>query len=670
MPTSNGRETVFNDGIKNNDPRPADTSAEFLVTQASDGAQGKAGTYVLAESTKFNFTNAPIYAWGDSMTDGATQVNYPTQLASLLAFAVTNKGVGGETSTQIKDRLVADSANYSKSVIIWAGNNNALDPTTVKADIATMISTIGHTRYLVVSVINNTTRPIGTPEYDTIIQLNEDLKALYGNKFVDIRKIIVDSYNPSLPQDVIDHENDVAPDSLRIDPTHYNTAGYKIVAENLFQRLGYLYNSPGYLQSKDFKSYFDSLQPVTIPGIQTITGFKTFDITSIVQSGSTGQGLYLKSNLTANANNLLLIGLDVSTSYSAGAFTGVEFYHARYEAGVGSSVPFVIKNNSTAAGASTRYRLSNSANNVDFLIRSTGATSPNSGVISVSNATAKFSFFVGGNEMFNLMPSGAVIIQSGGTVTDNGVDKLQVTGTASGTVDATLSNQFVRKGQHDLKANLASPAFTGTPTAPTATAGTNTTQLATTAFVQSAITASSPNLQTVTTTGNSTTNGIITTQEVDAQNLMVRGGALIFPNNTSYGGTNTPVLIRVSDKIVMRSSITSNFGISFNTDGITTVNKNRIMQNVDGEETVSLSGSATLDFPSTASGQSSELTITVTGASDGDVVALGVPNGSSIANTCYTARVSAANTVTVKHNNYSAESSNPASGVFKVKVFK
>ena len=39
----------------------------------------------------------------------------------------------------------------------------------------------------------------------------------------------------------------------------------------------------------------------------------------------------------------------------------------------------------------------------------------------------------------------------------------------------------------NLKANLASPAFTGTPTAPTATTGTNNTQVATTAFVQDAI---------------------------------------------------------------------------------------------------------------------------------------------------------------------------------------
>jgi hypothetical protein len=39
------------------------------------------------------------------------------------------------------------------------------------------------------------------------------------------------------------------------------------------------------------------------------------------------------------------------------------------------------------------------------------------------------------------------------------------------------------------KAPLASPAFTGTPTAPTAALGTNTTQLATTAFIQAAIAA-------------------------------------------------------------------------------------------------------------------------------------------------------------------------------------
>ena len=42
------------------------------------------------------------------------------------------------------------------------------------------------------------------------------------------------------------------------------------------------------------------------------------------------------------------------------------------------------------------------------------------------------------------------------------------------------------------KANTISPAFTGTPTAPTAASATNTTQLATTEFVTAAVTASFP----------------------------------------------------------------------------------------------------------------------------------------------------------------------------------
>ena len=42
------------------------------------------------------------------------------------------------------------------------------------------------------------------------------------------------------------------------------------------------------------------------------------------------------------------------------------------------------------------------------------------------------------------------------------------------------------------KADLNSPALTGTPTAPTASAGTNTTQLATTAFVTAALQAAYP----------------------------------------------------------------------------------------------------------------------------------------------------------------------------------
>ena len=55
----------------------------------------------------------------------------------------------------------------------------------------------------------------------------------------------------------------------------------------------------------------------------------------------------------------------------------------------------------------------------------------------------------------------------------------------------------------DLKAPLASPILTGVPLAPTATAGTSSTQIATTAFVQSAIASNIVSLGSVNTASNS-----------------------------------------------------------------------------------------------------------------------------------------------------------------------
>ncbi|MCX7086893.1 MAG: DUF1566 domain-containing protein [Methylococcales bacterium] len=58
------------------------------------------------------------------------------------------------------------------------------------------------------------------------------------------------------------------------------------------------------------------------------------------------------------------------------------------------------------------------------------------------------------------------------------------------TSDANKPVSTATQTQLDLKAPLVSPTFTGIPTAPSATQGTNTTQLATTAFVAAAVAAS------------------------------------------------------------------------------------------------------------------------------------------------------------------------------------
>lgn len=81
--------------------------------------------------------------------------------------------------------------------------------------------------------------------------------------------------------------------------------------------------------------------------------------------------------------------------------------------------------------------------------------------------------------------TGTVTIPTGASITaPTGLVKGDVgLSNVDNTSDANKPVSTAQQTALDLKANLASPALTGTPTAPTATAGTNTTQLATTAFV-------------------------------------------------------------------------------------------------------------------------------------------------------------------------------------------
>lgn len=82
-----------------------------------------------------------------------------------------------------------------------------------------------------------------------------------------------------------------------------------------------------------------------------------------------------------------------------------------------------------------------------------------------------------------------------------------------------------------------------------------------------------------------------------------------------------------------------------------------------------LTNSASLNFPDTGPGATSDLTITVTGVVDGQAVSLGVPNAATIANGIYTAWVSGANTVTIRFANVQAIGNlNPDSGTFVVSV--
>ena len=71
------------------------------------------------------------------------------------------------------------------------------------------------------------------PPYAELALINAALAQTYPGHFLDIRKILVNKYDPNQPGDVQDYNNDVPPRSLRNDNEHLNDKGYRIVAQEI-----------------------------------------------------------------------------------------------------------------------------------------------------------------------------------------------------------------------------------------------------------------------------------------------------------------------------------------------------------------------------------------------------------------------------------------------------
>lgn len=85
-----------------------------------------------------------------------------------------------------------------------------------------------------------------------------------------------------------------------------------------------------------------------------------------------------------------------------------------------------------------------------------------------------------------------------------------------------------------------------------------------------------------------------------------------------------------------------------------------------------LSGSASINFATTASNACADAptTIVVTGAVDGDALALGVPAAAFGTGISYTARVSAANTVLVRVCKIGTTTFDPPAATFTARVIR
>ena len=115
-------------------------------------------------------------------------------------------------------QFVVDTPYSGFIPVFWEGRNNFKQTSQVLADIAAQVATVhAGQNYLIISITNGNfpNEWKGGSDYNMIIDLNSQLSHLYGSNYLDIRRILVDSYDPMQAADVTDYLNDEPPTSLR-----------------------------------------------------------------------------------------------------------------------------------------------------------------------------------------------------------------------------------------------------------------------------------------------------------------------------------------------------------------------------------------------------------------------------------------------------------------------
>jgi len=229
-----------------------------------------------------NYIKDTICCWGDSTTEGV----YPYRLSNnIISGNVYNGGVGGNTSPIILERFLASPEKHGEPTIIWSGANSANGSASIVIDsIASMVEALTTDEFIVMSPMGNSTATIGTQYRANLNAIRDSLSASYGSKFLDIEQHIIDSYNPSVPQDVIDHNNGITPSSLRVDTIHLTYDGYDLVTAKLlatFPQFFVRQAGTSHIKYPGRAKY--NLTPISNPADTTIVDANTYSLANADQ---------------------------------------------------------------------------------------------------------------------------------------------------------------------------------------------------------------------------------------------------------------------------------------------------------------------------------------------------------------------------------------------------
>ena len=175
---------------------------------------------------------------GDSLTENGA---WRDEVATDTGLTLTNMGVSGETTTEMRGRyLTAPLTTRQAALIYWGGRNNIDALATVMADDeAIMAAHAVHTpKRLILSATTTQSETAGTLGHARVERINAHRAARWPDEYVDVRRWLIDhglteaGITPTAA-DTAAVAADTLPPSLMADNTHLNTAGSQALGRYL-----------------------------------------------------------------------------------------------------------------------------------------------------------------------------------------------------------------------------------------------------------------------------------------------------------------------------------------------------------------------------------------------------------------------------------------------------
>ncbi|WSG73078.1 GDSL-type esterase/lipase family protein [Rhizobium beringeri] len=162
-----------------------------------------------------------IAAFGDSFTELAYLVNTNEHWTNLLSVrlgrSVYDGGIGGQTSTEVTNRSIADIDFTDRAHIFFCGTNGPDSGHTVLGDIQAAVADLAPgTKFLILPSFNSDNERAGSQGYINKMANNAAVAAAFPDNYLDIRSMLIALSLPGQPyQDSAAITNDVLSSQLR-----------------------------------------------------------------------------------------------------------------------------------------------------------------------------------------------------------------------------------------------------------------------------------------------------------------------------------------------------------------------------------------------------------------------------------------------------------------------